>query len=80
MLTLYYNNINNNNNNNKNIFNNFQFTPDNFFIGLMLFLIVILTIFGNILVLLAIFIDFHLRSPTHFLMGSLALADLLLGM
>lgn len=37
-----------------------------------------LTIFGNVLVLLAITLDFRLRSPSHFLMGSLAIADLLL--
>jgi hypothetical protein len=47
--------------------------------GCVLSLMVLLTVFGNIFVLLAILIDFHLRSPTHFLMGSLAVADLLLG-
>jgi hypothetical protein len=48
---------------------------------LILFLIVlaILTVFGNCLVILAILVDFHLRSPAYFLMGSLAIADLLLG-
>ena len=48
---------------------------------LILFLIgvALTTIIGNILVLLAIFVDFHLRSPTHYLMGSLATADLCLG-
>jgi hypothetical protein len=39
----------------------------------------ILTIFGNVLVLLALLADFHLRSPSHYLMGSLAMTDLLLG-
>ncbi len=48
---------------------------------LILFLIVlaVLTVFGNCLVILAILVDFHLRSPAYFLMGSLARADLLLG-
>jgi hypothetical protein len=48
---------------------------------LVLFLIVlaVLTVFGNCLVILAILVDFHLRSPAYFLMGSLAIADLLLG-
>ena len=48
---------------------------------LILFLVVlaVLTVFGNCLVILAILVDFHLRSPAYFLMGSLAIADLLLG-
>jgi len=41
--------------------------------------IIVLTILGNILVLIALCIDFALRSPTHLLMGNLACADLLLG-
>lgn len=48
-------------------------------LALILSSIVLLTVFGNILVLLAIFFDFHLRSPTHYLMGSLAFADFLIG-
>lgn len=48
-------------------------------IALCLSIIVLLTILGNILVLIALCIDFALRSPTHLLMGNLACADLLLG-
>ncbi|CAF1041612.1 unnamed protein product [Rotaria sp. Silwood1] len=48
-------------------------------IALCLLIIILLTILGNILVLIAICIDFALRSPTHLLMGNLACADLLLG-
>ncbi|CAF1434717.1 unnamed protein product [Rotaria sp. Silwood1] len=48
-------------------------------IALCLSIIIILTILGNILVLIALCIDFALRSPTHLLMGNLACADLLLG-
>lgn len=57
-----------------------QFNIQNIFLLIFLFLLEFLTVLGNILVLLAIFVDFHLRSPTHYLMGSLATADLLLGM
>ena len=42
-------------------------------------IIILLTILGNILVLIALCIDLALRSPTHLLMGNLACADLLLG-
>ena len=49
------------------------------FIALSLAIIIILTILGNILVLIALCVDFALRSPTHLLMGNLACADLLLG-
>lgn len=49
------------------------------FIALSLSMIILLTILGNILVLIALSIDFALRSPTHLLMGNLACADLLLG-
>ncbi|CAF2641366.1 unnamed protein product [Rotaria sp. Silwood2] len=48
-------------------------------IAICLSIIILLTILGNILVLIAICIDFALRSPTHLLMGNLACADLLLG-
>ncbi|CAF3180836.1 unnamed protein product [Rotaria socialis] len=48
-------------------------------IAIPLSIIILLTILGNILVLIAICIDFALRSPTHLLMGNLACADLLLG-
>ena len=56
-----------------------ELTAQNVFLALFLISLGLSTIFGNTFVLLAIFIDFHLRSPTHYLMGSLALADLLLG-
>jgi hypothetical protein len=49
-------------------------------IAICLSIIILLTILGNILVLIALCIDFALRSPTHLLMGNLACADLLLGM
>ncbi len=48
-------------------------------IAFCLAIIIALTILGNILVLIALCIDFALRSPTHLLMGNLACADLLLG-
>jgi hypothetical protein len=48
-------------------------------IAICLSIIILLTILGNILVLIALCIDFALRSPTHLLMGNLACADLLLG-
>lgn len=57
-----------------------KFNLQNIFLLLFLLLLEFLTVFGNILVLMAIFVDFHLRSPAHYLMGSLATADLLLGM
>lgn len=48
---------------------------------LIIFLVLLdlLTVVGNSLTILAILFDYHLRSPTHFLMGSLAMADLLIG-
>ena len=48
-------------------------------IAVCLSIIILLTILGNILVLIALCINFALRSPTHLLMGNLACADLLLG-
>lgn len=56
-----------------------SFPFKNTMLALFLISLGLLTVLGNILVLLAIFVDFHLRSPTHYLMGSLAIADLLLG-
>ncbi len=63
-------------------YNDFEMklTNDVIILAIILSLIVLLTIFGNILVIMAIFCDFHLRSPTHLLMGSLAFADFLLGL
>ena len=57
----------------------FEFSFKNVLLALFLISLGIVTVFGNIIVLLAIFVDFRLRQPTHYLMGSLALADLLLG-
>jgi hypothetical protein len=48
-------------------------------IAFCLSIIIVLTLLGNILVLIALCVDFALRSPTHLLMGNLACADLLLG-
>ncbi len=52
---------------------------ENVSLATFLVLLDFLTIAGNSLVVLAIVFDYHLRSPTHYLMGSLALADLLIG-
>lgn len=57
----------------------FEFTFKNAFLILFLVTLGVVIILGNTIVLLAIFVDFRLRQPTHYLMGSLALADLLLG-
>lgn len=57
----------------------FELTIQNFVLAIFLIALNVLIIFGNIFVILAICIDFHLRSPTHHLLGSLAVADLLLG-
>jgi hypothetical protein len=48
-------------------------------LALFLFSLLMFTIFGNLLVLLALYADSRLRLPSHYLMGSLAIADLLLG-
>lgn len=42
-------------------------------------IICLMTIFGNLLVLLAVFINRHLRSTTNYFIVNLACADLLLG-
>lgn len=57
-----------------------ELTVKNVLLAFFLISLGLSTILGNTFVLLAIFVDFHLRSPTHYLMGSLALADLLLGL
>ncbi|XP_068228657.1 alpha-1A adrenergic receptor-like [Palaemon carinicauda] len=49
------------------------------FKSLVLASIVVLTIGGNVLVLLAVFMSRNLRSSTHYLIVNLAVADLLLG-
>jgi hypothetical protein len=63
-----------------NIFDSFELSIGRVFLAIFLIGLEFLTIFGNVLVLLSIFVDFHLRSPSHFLMGSLAIADLMLGL
>lgn len=47
--------------------------------SVILAIIVVLTIGGNVLVLLAVFMSRNLRSSTHYLIVNLAVADLLLG-
>ena len=42
-------------------------------------LIILCTIFGNVLVLMAVAFSRNLRSSTHYLIVNLAVADLLLG-
>ncbi|XP_046570210.1 alpha-1A adrenergic receptor-like [Haliotis rubra] len=48
-------------------------------VGLILGLIVVMTVCGNVLVLLAVFVNSHLRSTTNYFIVNLAIADLLLG-
>ena len=57
----------------------YEFSVKNILLVLFLVVLAVSTICGNTFVILAIFVDFHLRLPTHYMMGSLALADLLLG-
>lgn len=45
----------------------------------MLGMIILIVIFGNVLVLFAVFVNSHLRSTTHYFIVNLAVADLLLG-
>ncbi|CAF1238369.1 unnamed protein product [Rotaria sordida] len=71
--------LSDNNNNNININSLSRPILATILIALCLSIIIILTVLGNILVLIALCIDFALRSPTHLLMGNLACADLLLG-
>ena len=47
---------------------------------LALGIIILLTIGGNVLVLMAVAVSPNLRSSTHYLIVNLAVADLLLGM
>jgi hypothetical protein len=47
--------------------------------GLFLGALITMTICGNVLVLLAVFVNAHLRSTTHYFIANLAVADLLLG-
>jgi hypothetical protein len=67
------------NDDSQRVFDSTGLTLHNVLLAAFLVFLALATILGNIFVLLAIFVDFHLRSPTHYLMGSLAMADLLLG-
>ena len=55
------------------------YTIENVLLAIFLIFLIITTVFGNMLVVMAILINIHLRSPTHLFMGSLAIADLLVG-
>ncbi|XP_050399281.1 alpha-1A adrenergic receptor [Patella vulgata] len=48
-------------------------------VGMILGIIVCMTIGGNVLVLLAVYVNSHLRSTTNYFIVNLAIADLLLG-
>ena len=48
-------------------------------VGILLGSFVCMTIGGNVLVLLAVFVNSHLRSTTNYFITNLAIADLLLG-
>ena len=47
--------------------------------GTVLAIVVLMTIIGNVLVLMAVFVNSHLRSTTNYFIVNLAIADLLLG-
>lgn len=47
--------------------------------GVVLAIIVTCTVVGNVMVLLAVFVNSHLRSTTNYFIVNLAIADLLLG-
>nr|KAG5699020.1 hypothetical protein BaRGS_025414 [Batillaria attramentaria] len=47
--------------------------------GVVLSVIVLCTVVGNVMVLLAVFVNSHLRSTTNYFIVNLAIADLLLG-
>ena len=54
-------------------------TVKTIFLGLVLGCIILATICGNVLVLLAVYVNTHLRSTTNYFIVNLAIADLLLG-
>jgi type IV secretory pathway VirB3-like protein len=78
-ISLLANDTQNDHDNQFNYLNSIHFTFENVLLSIFLLTLTFSTIIGNTIVILAITMDYHLRSPTHFLMGSLALADLLLG-
>jgi hypothetical protein len=48
-------------------------------VGTILTGVVLCTVTGNVMVLLAVFVNSHLRSTTNYFIVNLAIADLLLG-
>ncbi|XP_076438149.1 alpha-1A adrenergic receptor-like [Babylonia areolata] len=48
-------------------------------VGVILTTVVLCTVVGNVMVLLAVFVNSHLRSTTNYFIVNLAIADLLLG-
>ena len=48
-------------------------------VGTVLTVVVLCTVVGNVMVLLAVFVNSHLRSTTNYFIVNLAIADLLLG-
>ena len=65
--------------NEQRLINNGHVTPTNVLVGVFLFLLIFLTIVGNILVCLAVFMNKKLRSVSNIFIVSLSLADLLVG-
>ena len=55
------------------------FLPGAILSGIFLALVIVMTIVGNILVLVAVAVNPHLRGTTHYFIANLAVADLLLG-